>query len=76
MNCLKGGGELRCPEDSLIRATDIIYTSFLKMVDELKALNPLPVEVGKGMAETFHRNQAKWHKSCHPKFAPSKLFHI
>ena len=56
-----------------------VYTSFLKMVDEFKALNALPVEIdfkGNGTAEMFHRNRAKWHKSCHLKFAPSKLHRI
>ena len=51
-------------------------TSFLKMIDEFKALNALPAEVdfkGNGIAETFSRNRAKWHKSCHLKFAPPKL---
>ena len=42
--CLKGGGDLRCPEDLLQSNGYEVYTSFLKMVDEFKALNALPVE--------------------------------
>ena len=59
MICLKGGGDLRCPEDSLQSNGYEVYTSFLKMVDEFKALNALPVEIdfkGNGTAEMFHRN--------------------
>ena len=46
------------------------------MVD---ALNALLVEVDfkrNGTVETFHRNRTKWYKSCHLKFAPSKLERI
>ena len=70
--CLKGGGDLRCPEDSLQSNRYEVCTSFLKLTDECKALNALPVEVdskGNGTAKTFHRKRAKWNKSCHLKFA-------
>lgn len=74
--CSKGGGELKCPADSLNKNGLEIYRNFLKQVEEFCKIDALPVDVNfkdEGTAETFLKNRAKWHKACQIKFATSKL---
>lgn len=73
------GGDLRCPADSHQKNGLEIYSSFLKVVKEYENLQCTPCDMdfkGEGSAETFMLNKAKWHKSCHLKFAPSKLIKV
>ena len=76
--CLKGSGNLRCPADSLQKNGQEIYGSFLTAVKQFKDLGALPVQVDfkDGTPGKFMENKAKWHKSCHLKFALSKLERI
>ncbi|KAG1681694.1 hypothetical protein GQR58_011690 [Nymphon striatum] len=74
--CQERGGDLRCPTDSLQKNGLEVYTHFLETVDKFSELGILPVDVDfkeVAIAETFLENHAKWHKSCHIKFARSKL---
>ncbi|KAG1666280.1 putative aldolase class 2 protein [Nymphon striatum] len=74
--CQERGGDLRCPTDSLQKNGLEVYTNFLETVDKFSELGILPVDVDfkeVAIAETFLENHAKWHKSCHIKFARSKL---
>ncbi len=48
-------------------------------MEEFKAVQSLPVSVdfkGEGNAGVFMNHRAKWHKSCHLKFALSKLARV
>lgn len=77
--CGEGGGDLRCPADSHQNNGIDVYKSFLQAVSEFRELEALPVTVyfeGENMADTFLHNKAKWHKSCHLKFAQSKLTRV
>ena len=52
------------------------FGRFLETAAEFRYLESLPVSVkfnDEYDAETFFKNQAKRHKKCHLKFAPSKL---
>ena len=52
------------------------YTSFLRNVEEFRAIDALPVKLCFGSDETavsFASHSASWHKSCHLKFSNSKL---
>ncbi|KAG1676996.1 hypothetical protein GQR58_014039 [Nymphon striatum] len=74
--CQERGGDLRCPTDSLQKNGLEVYTNFLETVDKFSELEILLVDVDfkeVAIAETFLENHAKWHKSCHIKFARSKL---
>ncbi|KAG1687699.1 hypothetical protein GQR58_008284 [Nymphon striatum] len=74
--CQERGGDLRCPTDSLQKNGLEVYKNFLETVDKFSELGILPVDVDfkeVAIAETFLENHAKWHKSCHIKFARSKL---
>ena len=71
-----GGADLRCAADSNHKNGLEIYSNFLERVKEFVALECLPAKVkfsDEHDAESFMENQAKWHKSCFLKFAPSKL---
>ena len=77
--CSKKGGDLKCPAKSLQNNGLEVYEKFLNNVAEFKQLGHLPVEVDfktEGNASTFLEKEAKWHKSCHLKFASSKLTRI
>ena len=53
--------------------------SFFQTVAEFKGMESLPTSVKfseEHDAEAFLKNQAKWHKGCHLKFAPSKLLRL
>ena len=73
--CGDQSGELRCPA----RSTEgiVIYQSFLTAVQDFKDIDALPVSLLPDFsgisAATLDKNKAKWHKSCHLKFAPSKF---
>lgn len=74
-----GGGDLRCLADSHQNNGIKVYKIFLKAVGEFHELEALPVAVdfeGENMADLFLCNKAKWHKSCHLKFAQSKLTRV
>lgn len=68
---------LKCPLDSLQDgAGKEAYLSFLKNVVEFSNLGALPVELKlkeDTSIEELCTNRAVWHKSCHLKFANSKL---
>ena len=77
--CGEGNGELRCPADSLQNNGIEVYTNFLELVEKFRQLNGLPVDVsfeGGNIAQAFLRNKAKYHKTCHLKFAQSKLTRV
>ena len=52
-----------------------MYGSFLTTVKQFSDLDALPVPVNfkDETPEKFMENKGKWHKSCHLKFALSKL---
>ena len=69
-------GDLKCPANSNQNNGLEIYSRFLQTVAEFRGLESLPVSVKfteEHDAGAFFKNQAKWHKTCHLKFAPSKL---
>ena len=76
--CLKGSGNLRFPTDSLQKNGQEIYRSFLTAVRQSLDVDALPVQVDfkEGTPKKLMENKAKWHKSCHLKFALSKLERI
>ena len=79
MSSVVVGGDLKCPAVSYLKNDLEVYGNFLHCVKEFEEVKSLPVPVdfkGEDSAETFMDNKAKWHKSCHLKFAPSKLAHI
>ena len=56
-----------------------IYHNFLLSVKEFAELQSMPVPIyfnKEDTAETFMDYKAKWHKSCHLKFAQFKLNHL
>jgi len=58
-----------------------VYQNFIQVVEEFRELEPLPVNLkvdfrGEDAAGLLLRNKAKWHKSCHLKFAYSKLMRV
>ena len=68
------GGALKCPADSHQKNGFEVYSKFLDAVKEFEELQSLPVNVdfkGEDKADLFMANPAKWHKSCHLKFASS-----
>ncbi len=72
------GGDLKCPVKSNQNNVLEVYSTFFQTVAEFKGLESLPTSVKfseEHDAEAFLKNQAKWHKGCHLKFAPSKLLH-
>jgi len=74
-----GGGNLKCPAESNQKNGLEVYRNFLHSVEEFEAVQSLPVSVdfkGEGNAEVFMNHRAKWHKSCHLKFALSKLARV
>ena len=74
--CSKSGGDLRCPVDSFQNNAIDVYNKFLEAVKEFRNLNALPIDVkfeGENLGELFYQHRAKWHKSCHLKFAASKV---
>ena len=80
-NCViyGGGGDLKCPAVSYLKNGLEVYGNFVHCVNEFEEVKSLPVPVdfkGEDSAETFMDNKAKWHKSCHLKFAPSKFAHV
>ena len=55
------------------------YETFLYNVQEFKRLNAIPVELNMPVeitAEELAEKEAVWHKSCHLKFASTKLYRI
>jgi len=68
---------LKCPLDSLQDGAGIeAYRSFLTNVVEFRKIGSLPVELTLKediSVEELCTNRAVWHKSCHLKFANSKL---
>ncbi len=71
------GGDLKCPANSNQDNGLEVYGRFLETVAEFRHLESLPVSIKFIInAETFLRNEAKWHKTCHLKFAPSKLLRL
>lgn len=74
--CGDGGGILKCPADSKQKNGADIYRNFLESFKGFQDCKSLPVPVqfsGEQSPEEFMAHKAKWHKSCHLKFAPSKL---
>ena len=75
--CVICGLDLKCPADSLQGNGLEVYSNFLTVVEEFRELDALPVNVtinyrGEQIPQLFLQNRAKWHKSCHLKFAPSE----
>lgn len=74
-----GGGELKCPANSLQGNASEVYQTFSNLVREFREIGELPTSVNfikQGFeveAKDLLENRAKWHKSCHLKFAQSKL---
>ncbi len=76
--CGDDGGDLRCPADSNQKNGLEVYTNFLQIVTEFQDFQ-LPAKVRFSENEdavSFMENRAKWHKTCHLKFAPSKLLRL
>ena len=74
-----GGGDLKCPAKSNQNNGLEVYSKFFQTVAEFKGLESLPTSVKfseEHDAEAFLKNQAKWHKGCHLKSAPSKLLRL
>ena len=74
-----GGGDLKCPANSNQNNGLEVYSRFLQTVAEFQDIESLPASVKfneEHDAEIFLKNQAKWHKTCHLKFAPSKLLRL
>jgi len=71
------GGELKCPIKSLHGNVHEVYQTFLNLVSEFITLGELPTSVEFNIheleAQDLVENAAKWHKTCHLKFARSKL---
>ncbi len=77
--CIICGCELHCPADSLQNNGIEIYDNFLKLVDEFRRLDALPMKLSFQDDITPHiflQHRAKWHKACHLKFVKSKLTRI
>lgn len=75
--CQKNTKEaLRCPKKAYSFDANT-YKVFLDSVLEFKTLDSLPVQpcfdIDNITADELVQNEAKWHKSCHIKFALSKL---
>ena len=73
--CGQGGGDLKCPADSLQRNGYTVYSNFLHTVQQFRKPGSMPVQLELHDASTdlFLEDRAKWHKLCHFKFAPSKV---
>ena len=72
----EGGGELKCPGESYQKNGLHVYEAFPQNVTLFCDLGALPFDMDlkdQYMAEEYLRNHVKWHKSCHLKFAHSKL---
>ena len=68
--------KLSCPQKGFKRNAREVYAAFLGNVEEFRQINALPVDVEygtEGTVETFVKNNASWHRSCHQKFNNSKL---
>ena len=77
--CGHGGGDLRCPENSKQGNGLEICSQFLERVAKYQDLQELPASIKfseEHDADLFLRSHAKWHKSCHLKFSPSKLIRL
>ena len=76
--CGDGGGILKCPADSKQKNGIDIYRNFqesFRGFQDCKSL-PAPVQFSGEQSpepEVFMAHKAKWLKSCHLKFPPSKL---
>ena len=68
---------MKCPANSLQGNALEVYQTFLNLVIEFNTLGELPTPVNFSKldleANDLLKNRAKWHKSCHLKFAQSKL---
>ena len=74
-----GGGDLKCPADSLENNGLQLYNNFLHLVEEFSELVALPMKVcykRDQNPQVLLQNRAKWHKSCHLKFAGTKLLEV
>ena len=75
--CGRTDGGLKCPARDKASDTAVnFYNDFLRNVQGFREINAMPVDFDHGPAETveeFLNNCAKWHKTCHLKFATSKL---
>ena len=74
--CGEGCGILKCPADSNQKNGTDICRNFLESFKGFQECKSLPTAVqfaGDYSPEEFMVHRAKWHKSCHLKFAPSKL---
>ena len=73
--CCDGGGDLKCPADSLQGNGIDIYVNFLTNVHDFRAVGDMPVDVEcyDVDAKVLLENRAKWHKSCRLKFAQAKI---
>lgn len=72
-----GGVDLKCPANSNQNNGLKVYSRFLDTVAEFQSLESLPASVKfteEHDAEVFFQNQAKWHKTCHLKFALPSYF--
>ena len=72
---------MRCPADSLQSNGLEVYQNFIQAVEEFREQEALPVNLkgdirGEDAAGLLFLNKAKWHKSCHLKFAYSKLLRV
>ncbi len=76
-----GGGDLKCAANSNQNNGLEVYSRFLQTVADFQDLGSLPTSVIQKFneehnAEIFLKNEAKWYKTCHLKFAPSKLLRL
>ena len=70
--CDESGEDLKCPANTFQSNGLEISQNFLRIVSEFRGLEALPVNVVH-QASKLPRPSGKLHKSCHLKFAPSKL---
>ena len=72
-----GGGDLRCPLDSLQGNGQEIYGNFLQAVEGFQEINAMPVDLKIAAdlltVSSLVENRAKWHRSCQLKFKSTKL---
>ena len=72
-------GNLKCPANCNQDNGLEVYDRFLETVIEFLYFESLSVSVkfnDEYDVEMFFKNQAKWHKACHIKLAPSKLLRL
>ena len=72
------GEDLKCPANSNQNNGLEVYSRFLffKQFQDLESLSASVKFNEEHDAEIFLKNQAKWHKTCYLKFAPSKLLRL